>query len=443
MSTPSPLPADFVWGVATSSYQIEGAFDADGRGESIWDRFCATPGKIDDASTGDIACDHYHRYPADIALMRELGVGAYRFSIAWPRILPSGRGHVQAAGVDFYSRLVDALLEAGITPYATLYHWDLPQALQDAGGWPQRDTAYAFANYADVITRALGDRVQHWMTFNEPWCSATLGYHFGEHAPGHRDLAEMLPASHHLLLGHGLSLPIIRQNVPGAQVGLVQNPQLMMPASRSVADRRAAWLEDGLLTRWYLDPLAGRGYPADVVAHYGLPMDFVHPGDLDLIAQPMDFLGINYYTRMIFRSAAADNLPVEVTRTGAITEMDWEVYPDGLYNMLCRIHFDYGFPALLVTENGAAFPDVVSPDGAVHDPQRVEYLQTHVQAVARARAAGVPINGYFAWSLMDNFEWARGYTKRFGLIYVDYPTQTRTLKASAHEYRRIIQTRGG
>ncbi|MFQ6102388.1 MAG: GH1 family beta-glucosidase [Anaerolineae bacterium] len=437
------FPKGFIWGAATSAYQIEGAWDEDGKGESIWDRFCHTPGKIANDETSDIACDHYHRWREDVALMQDLGLGAYRFSTAWPRLLPKGRGNVNQAGLDFYDRLVDALLEAGIQPFATLYHWDLPQALQDAGGWPARATAGAFAEYADLASHALGDRVKYWITLNEPFVSATVGHLEGRHAPGHSDLDEALVAAHHLLLAHGWAVPIIRRNSPGAQVGIALNLSGQTPASPSAADRAAAWRQDGILNRWFLDPLSARGYPADLVQYYGRPIDFVQAGDLEAIATPLDFLGVNYYTRGIVRSdvvTEAENAPRTVFPNPERTEMGWEVYPEGPYEILGRVHFDYRFPALYVTENGAAYPDQIGPDGQVDDPLRVSFLKRHLTEAARAIAAGVPLRGYFVWSLLDNFEWAHGYSKRFGLTYVDYSTQRRILKTSAHWYRRVIAT---
>jgi beta-glucosidase len=373
--------------------------------------------------------------------MQELGLQAYRFSIAWPRILPEGRDRVNPAGLDFYSRLVDGLLEAGIEPFITLYHWDLPQALQDAGGWPARATAEAFAEYADHVSRRLGDRVKYWMTLNEPFVSAVLGYLRGDHAPGHTDLDESLATAHHLLLAHGWAVPLIRTNSPQAQVGIVLNLGVQAPASSSRADRSAARIADGQLNRWYLDPLVGRHYPADMVRHYGRPMDFVQADDMATIAVPLDFLGVNYYSRNIVRSdqvPESENAPREVFPNDEHTEMGWEVHPPGLYDVLGRLHFDYQFPALYITENGAAYPDQVGPDGKVHDPQRLSYLRRHLTEAARAIAIGVPLRGYFAWSLLDNFEWAHGYTKRFGLIYVDYATQRRAPKTSARWYSQVI-----
>jgi beta-glucosidase len=435
------FPEGFIWGAATAAYQIEGAWNEDGKGESIWDRFSHTPGTIAHGDRGDVACDHYHRWREDVALMKEVGLQAYRFSISWPRLLPEGRGRLNAAGLDFYSRLVDGLLEAAIEPFITLYHWDLPQALQDQGGWPARATAEAFVEYADLVTRRLGDRVEHWITLNEPFVSAMVGYLEGRHAPGHSDLDEALAAAHHLLLSHGWAIPVIRRNSPGAQVGIALNLSGQTPASPSAADRAAAWQRDGVVNRWFLDPLSARGYPADIVQHHGNLMEFVQAGDLEAIAAPLDFLGVNYYARGVVRSSVvtgAENAPRTVFPNPERTEMGWEVYPEGLYELLGRLHFDYRFPALYVTENGAAYPDRIGPDGQVDDPLRVAFLEEHLAAAARAIGAGVPLRGYFVWSLMDNFEWAHGYSKRFGLIYVDYPTQRRVLKTSAHWYRRVI-----
>jgi beta-glucosidase len=443
MPLPNPVsfPPGFVWGAATASYQIEGAWDEDGKGESIWDRFSHAPGRVANGDTGDVACDHYHHWQEDVALMKELGLHSYRFSVSWPRVLPEGRGRVNSQGLDFYSRLADALLEAGIIPFVTLYHWALPQALQDQGGWPTRATAEAFVEYAEVVSRSLGDRVQHWITLNEPWVSAFVGYLEGRHAPGHTDLDEALAAAHHLLLAHGRSVPAIRRNCPGAEVGITLNLSPHTPASPSAADRAAAWAGDGRLNRWFLDPIAARGYPADMVHHYARPMHFVQDGDLDQIAVPIDFLGVNYYSRSVVRSKVLpddQNQPRTVFTNPNRTEMGWEVYPEGLYDLMGRLHFGYRFPALYITENGAAYPDQVGPDRHVDDPLRIAYLREHLVAAARAIAMGVPLRGYFAWSLMDNFEWAHGYSKRFGLIYVDYPTQHRVPKASAHWYRCVI-----
>lgn len=435
------FPEDFLWGTATSSYQIEGAWNEDGKGESIWDRFCHASAKVLNGDTGDIACDHYHRWREDVDLMRSLGLRAYRFSISWPRVLPTGRGKVNSKGLAFYDRLVDALLEAGIEPFATLYHWDLPQALQDQGGWPSRQTAEAFVEYAEVVGRRLGDRVRHWITINEPYVSAFLGYLEGVHAPGHQDLQEALAAAHHLLLGHGLATPVLRDLSPRSAVGIALNLTPFYPASPSLHDRAAAWRSDGKLNRWFLDPLAGRGYPLDVIHDYDCPMDFVLPGDLEVIATPLDFLGVNYYTREVVRAEVPeeDNLPQQVFPDNQHTDMGWEVYPEGLYDILGRVHFDYRFPRLYITENGAAFPDALDDRGEVLDQARIQFLEAHVQQLARALRAGMPIGGYFVWSLLDNFEWAYGYSMRFGLVYVDFQSQRRIPKASARWYARLIR----
>lgn len=443
MSEKKSFPKDFVWGAATASYQIEGAWDEDSKGESIWDRFSQTPGNVDNGDTGDMACDHYHRWREDVTLMMNLGLQAYRFSIAWSRILPTGHGEIVEVGIDFYSELVDALLEANIEPWITLYHWDLPQALQDEGGWPERDVVDAFTEYTDVVTRALGDRVKNWITFNEPWVSAFVGYQDGRHAPGLTDRNAAVAAAHHLLLSHGRSVPVIRANCPDAFVGITLNLTPQEPASPSLADRNLATWTDGYINRYFLDPLVGRGYPADITRVYGKAMEIVQPGDLDTIAVPIDFLGINYYTRNIARDAdAADNEPRIVFSGDEITEMDWEVYPQGIYNILGRLHFDYTFPAIYITENGAAFSDEVNEAGEVDDLARLSYIKRHLEMVHNAIQIGVPVEGYFVWSLLDNFEWGFGYSKRFGIVYVDYQTQQRIFKSSAKWYRQVINENG-
>jgi beta-glucosidase len=443
------FPEGFVWGAATASYQIEGAAREDGRSESIWDRFSHTPGKTVNGDTGDVACDHYHRWRDDIRLMRDLGLGAYRFSIAWPRILPEGRGRVNQAGLDFYDRLVDGLLEAGITPWATLYHWDMPQVLEDAGGWPNRATAAAFAEYADAITRRLGDRVKHWITLNEPWCSSFLSYHIGEHAPGRKSFPDAVAAVHTLLLAHGLSVPIIRGNSPGAQVGITLNLSQAYPATDSEADKAAAHRYDGYFNRWFLDPLYGRGYPADMLAIYGDMAPRTEPADFDAIAAPTDFLGLNYYNPTFIRDDPSETgLGIAPVRLDGheYTAMDWVVYPQGLYDQLLRVPRDYPTGPLYITENGAAYDDAPPQqeggEQRVHDPRRTSYYALHLDAALRAIEAGSPLKGYFAWSLMDNFEWAWGYTRRFGITYVDYETQQRTLKDSARWYREVIAANG-
>ncbi|NNC93713.1 MAG: beta-glucosidase [Acidimicrobiia bacterium] len=437
------FPNRFTWGVATASYQIEGAVDEGGRGPSIWDTFSHTPGKVHQGDTGDIACDHYHRWQEDIGLMVDLGVDAYRFSIAWPRVLPGGRGPLNAAGLDFYDRLVDGLLAAGITPFPTLYHWDLPQALDDEGGWTVRSTAEAFAEYAAAVVDRLGDRVGHWLTVNEPWVVSHNGYGTGEHAPGHRDWSEAWSVAHHLLLGHGWAVERIREAAPDARIGIVLNLEPQYPASSHPADIAATRLADGYWNRWFLDPLAGRGYPTEAVADAGWSQQEVRPGDLEAIAAPLDFLGVNFYSRQVIRSAGLtdEERPGTPPSPLEVTEMGWEVYPEGLYDILMKVHSDYGFPLIYITESGAAYPDVLI-DGRVEDDDRISYLHRHLSQLHRAIDAGVPVQGYFLWSLMDNFEWARGYSKRFGIAYVDYPTQERIVKKSGEWYSRVIAGNG-
>jgi beta-glucosidase len=446
----SGFPADFCWGVATSAYQIEGGIHADGRGPSIWDTFAHTPGRTAGGANGDAACEHYLRWPADLQLMTDLGVQAYRFSIAWPRILPTGTGQINQAGLDFYRRLVDGLLEAGITPYATLYHWDLPQPLEDAGGWPLRATAEAFAEYAGVVAHALGDVVTNWITINEPWCVSLLSYQIGAHAPGRRSWPNGLAASHHVLLAHGLGVAAIRSARPNAQVGITLNFTHVDAASADPADRAAANRYDGYFNRWFLDPVCGRGYPADMVAAYTaqgyLPagMAFVQPGDLAQIAAPTDFFGVNYYTREVVCADPAGGLWQMVPAAPAtpVTTMGWELHPDGLYRLLMRLYTAYDLPKIYITENGVSYLDGPGADGQVRDQRRIAYLASHLRACAQAISSGAPLAGYFYWSLLDNFEWDRGYTQRFGIVHVDYDTQQRTPKASFAWYRDLIRRNG-
>ncbi|MFC9018510.1 GH1 family beta-glucosidase [Streptomyces albidoflavus] len=437
----SGLPAGFTWGVATAAYQIEGAVAEDGRAPSIWDTFSHTPGKVAGGDTGDVACDHYHRWPEDLALMKRLGVDSYRLSIAWPRVHPQGDGPVNEAGLAFYDRLVDALLEAGITPNVTLYHWDLPQALQDRGGWPARETAEHFAAYASTVAERLGDRVSRWATLNEPLCSAWIGHLEGTMAPGLRDIDAAVKASYHLLLGHGLAAQAVRAASPHAKIGIVNNLSTVYAATDSEADQAAARRMDGHTNRWWLDPVHGRGFPADMREVYGVDLP-ERPGDLDTIAQRLDWIGLNYY----FPAVVADDPDAPhphirtVRREGVPrTGMDWEIEAGGLEELLLRLTREYGAQSIYVTENGSAFPDTVAPDGSVHDPERTAYLQDHLAACARAARAGAPVDGYYAWSLLDNFEWAYGYDKRFGLVHVGYPTQRRTMKTSGHTYARLIE----
>ncbi|MEU9558833.1 GH1 family beta-glucosidase [Streptomyces fumanus] len=434
------LPHDFLWGTATSAYQIEGAVAEDGRAPSIWDTFSHTPGRIAGDDHGDVACDHYHRWREDIGLMRRLGANAYRFSVAWPRIVPGGDGQVNAKGLAFYDQLTDALLEAGITPSVTLYHWDLPQALQDRGGWPERATAEHFAAYAAVVAEKLGDRVTHWATLNEPLCSAWIGHLEGTMAPGWTDLTAAVRASYHLLLGHGLAMAAIRSAAPGAQVGIVNNLSTIHAASDREADLDAARRMDGHTNRWWLDPVHGRGFPADMRELYGVDLP-ERPGDLELMGAGLDWIGLNYYFPQTVADDSAAPAPYvrTVQREGVPrTGMDWEIDASGIEDLLLRLTEEYGARRIYVTENGSSFPDVVRPDGTVDDPERAEYLAAHIAACASAARRGAPLAGYFAWSLLDNFEWAYGYDKRFGLVHVDYRTQVRTIKGSGRRYAGII-----
>jgi beta-glucosidase len=438
------LPADFVWGAATSAYQIEGAAAEDGRTPSVWDTFSHTPGAVANGDHGDVACDHYHRMPEDVALLADLGLDAYRFSLSWPRIQPGGKGPANAQGLAFYDRLVDELLARDITPWVTLYHWDLPQELEDAGGWPVRDTAQRFAEYAAIAADALGDRVTHWITLNEPYCSAMLGYYVGVHAPGRRHFPDFTKAAHHLLLGHGLATEQIRAHAARpAQVGITVNPVVAQPFSDAPEDVEAARRADALGTRLYLDPLVHGRYPEDLLAdlapHHARPP--VQDGDLRTIAQPLDFLGVNYYFRTVVRPGDEPQGYRTVALTdGPATAMPWEIHPQGLTDLLVRISREYPGLPVYITENGAAFDDTraaVDATGRIQDTERIAFLADHLRAVGRARSAGADVRGYFCWSLMDNFEWAYGYAKRFGLVHVDYATQRRTPKASAHWLRDI------
>ncbi|MFJ8579837.1 GH1 family beta-glucosidase [Micromonospora sp. NPDC093277] len=444
------LPPTFRWGVATSSYQIEGAVAEDGRTPSIWDTFCRVPGAVANGENGDVACDHYHRMPEDVALIAGLGLDTYRFSVAWPRVQPGGRGPANPAGLAFYDRLVDELLGRGIDPWVTLYHWDLPQELEDAGGWPHRDTAHRFADYAELVFTALGDRVKTWTTLNEPWCSAMLGYAYGEHAPGRRNLGDGIAAAHHLLLGHGLATQRLRAAATTPiELGLTVNLATADPATDSAADRDAARASDGLGNRLYLDPLFHGRYPEDVVADLaaeGIRIP-VQDGDLTVIATPIDVLGVNYYFGQVFsgvdeqgRERDDEGRPVRrvVRRDLPRTAMDWEIVPNSFTDLLVRLSRDYPGVPMVITENGAAFDDRPDADGLVADDDRVAYLTEHLRAVARARQAGADVRGYFAWSLLDNFEWAYGYDKRFGIVRVDYDTQRRTPKRSAQWYRDTV-----
>ncbi|WP_037577735.1 GH1 family beta-glucosidase [Phaeacidiphilus oryzae] len=441
------FPEGFRWGTSTSAYQVEGAVDADGRGESIWDRFCRRPGAIENGDTGEVAADQYRRRDEDLALMAELGTNAHRFSLAWPRILPEGGGRIEKRGLDHYDRFIDGLLERGITPLPTLYHWDLPQALEDRGGWRNRDTAHRFAEYAAVCFDAFGDRVRDWITINEPWIVGLLGHQLGLHAPGEKDLRSSVTVMHHLLLAHGLAVGELRAEArrPDARAGIAYSLFPHTPADPgSAADRAAAHASDGYVNRWFLDPVHGRGYPADMRAHWeGVvgELDFVQDGDLDTIAAGSDFIGVNYYTRRIVSARPGDGpwpWKVEPGRDEVErTDLGWEIVPDDLTALLLRLHRDYPGVPLMITENGAIYGDEPGEDGEVHDTRRIAFLHSHLSAVHRAMAEGAPVEGYYHWSLIDNFEWAMGYWPRFGLVHLDRETQRRTVKDSGRWYARV------
>jgi beta-glucosidase len=432
------FPSDFLWGAATAAYQVEGAWNEDGKGESIWDRFSHTPGKIRDGDTGDAACDHYHRYRDDIALMRQLGLKAYRFSVSWPRIIPGGRGAVNPAGLDFYDRLVDELLEANIQPFLTLYHWDLPQALQELGGWDSRDVCGYFADYAALMVRRLGDRVHHWATFNEPAIIAFAGYRHGELAPGLQDEKLALQVAHHLFVAHGLAVQAIRGIAPNLNVGIVLDVWSAEPLTDSEEDVAFAEMIWQARARWFLSPLFHACYPPSAWQRYGDKVPDVRPGDMALISQRLDFLGINSYSRVAVKNGKV----LQSVPGSEYTEMGWEICAPAFRRLLTRIAREYPIPPVYITENGAAFRDEVSPDGSVHDPRRINYLREHFIQARLAMDDGVDLRGYFVWSLLDNFEWSNGYSKRFGLIYVDYATQQRVVKDSGEWYAQVIAHNG-
>ena len=458
------FPPGFLWGTATASYQIEGAVHEDERGASIWDTFSHQPGAVWNSDNGDIACDHYHRVTEDLELMHQLGVGSYRFSVAWTRIQPDGKGPANQAGLDFYRRLIDGLLERDIEPTLTLYHWDLPQALEDQGGWVSRDTAERFAEYVDIVAHALGDGVTRWITLNEPWCSAWLGYGSGRHAPGVHDLGRAAAANHHLLLAHGLAVPILRAAGPKTEVGITLNLGVFRPGTDHEEDVAAAQRADGNLNRLFLEPVFHARYPEDILDHYaGCAPGFsvVRDGDLTTISTPLDFLGINYYfpgtvmdsTRASEARAAGYLVPLSEqfpdlrvlsleTPGSETTSMGWEVDASGLAELLIRIKEEYTSLPIYITENGAAFDDYVDPNGHVLDHERIDYLRDHMTAVHDALNAGVNVQGYFVWSLLDNFEWSCGYSRRFGIVWVDFPTGDRLPKASFHWYATVIAENG-
>ncbi|MET9497694.1 GH1 family beta-glucosidase [Streptomyces sp. NPDC006552] len=459
------FPEGFLWGSATAAYQIEGAVREDGRTPSIWDTFSHTPGKVANGDTGDIAVDHYHRWRDDVRLMADLGLSAYRFSVAWPRVQPTGRGPAVQRGLDFYRGLVDELLAHGITPMVTLYHWDLPQELESAGGWPERETAYRFAEYAGIVGEALGDRVESWVTLNEPWCSAFLGYGSGVHAPGRTDPAAALRAAHHLNLGHGLATTALRAALPArANIGISLNPSVVRALTDAPADLDARRRIDALANRVFTGPLLQGAYPEDLIADTARVTDwsFVRDGDTDAIHQPLDFLGMNYYTPAVVSGprgatdgprldghGASDHSPWPAAddvvfhhAPGEVTAMNWPVDPTGLTDLLLDYTAQAPGVPLYVTENGAAYDDAVDAEGRVHDPDRIRYLHAHLAAVHEAIAQGADVRGYFLWSLLDNFEWAYGYGKRFGAVYVDYATQTRIPKSSAAWYAQVARAGG-
>lgn len=439
------FPDDFLWGAATSAYQIEGSPLADGAGTSIWHRFSHSPGRTHEGQTGDVACEHYRRYAEDVEIMSELGLQAYRFSLSWGRILPTGRGEVNDAGLGFYHRLIDALLEKGIQPCPTLYHWDLPDALSDVGGWLNRDIADWFGEYARVVLRAFGDRVPMWMTINEPWVVADAGYLHGVHAPGHSSPFEAPLATHNLLRAHGRAVEVCRSEAHG-KIGLVVNLGPQHPATDSPEDVAAAGRADAYLNRQYLDPIFEGRYPEEMHEIFGEAWPESPQEDFRLIQEPMDFLAVNYYSRLVVRhdEKAPPVRASPVHQSGSrYTEMGWEVYPRGLTETLCRLMEQYGDIPIYITENGAAIDDPSKVEGdLVDDPERVDYLHQHLRAAHEALRRGVDLRGYFVWSLLDNFEWSLGYSKRFGLIHVDYETQKRTPKSSAHFYRDVIRSRG-
>ena len=429
------FPASFTWGVATSAYQIEGGARDGGRGPSIWDTFSHTPGKVIDGSTGDVACDHYHRYPEDVELIASLGVDAYRFSMAWPRVQPGGEGAFNEEGFVFYEKLLDCLDAKGVKAHLTLYHWDLPQGLQDKGGWLNRDTAYHFAVYAKEVARRFGNRVASIATHNEPWCTANLGHGNGQFAPGMADPNAARIVSHHLLLSHGLAMQSMRTVPHTAQLGIVLNQWLAIPATDSAADDAMAQLEYATAVQWYMDPIFKGSYPELALQQFDRSIMPILENDFSIIGQPLDFLGVNYYTRVW---ASADVPPIPAPKLLGESDMGWETYPQGLTALLIGLHEQYRLPPVYITENGMAVADKVE-GGAVHDQPRIDYLRMHLEAVAAAMAEGVDVRGYFYWSLMDNFEWNSGYAKRFGLFHVDYASQKRTAKDSALWYRAFIE----
>ena len=442
------FPDNFVWGVATSSYQIEGAYKSDGKGPSIWDTFTHLDGKIKNNHTGDIACDHYHKWKEDVALLKKLGVDAYRFSISWPRILPLGNGcNINEKGMSFYDRLVDELISANITPFVTLFHWDLPQHIQDLGGWTNRSTVDCFVNYVDQVTRRLGDRVKHWITHNEPWVVSMNGHLHGHHAPGGTNWCDALAASHHLLLSHGQSVSVIRRNSLNSQVGITLNLCPSYPASSSEHDMNASIQFDGEFNRWVLDPVYRASYPQEVIDTHLLKnrivevyLSFIQNNDLKWISEPIDFLGVNFYSRAIIRNGEVpeqENGPIEI-RPGEVTDNGWEIYPEGLYDLMIRLQSDYKIDSIYITENGAAYSNDLNGSGEIKDWKRIEYIRNHLFICLKILKDNNSLKGYFLWTLMDNFEWADGYTQKFGLVHIEPETLERIPKDSFHWFRQVI-----
>lgn len=441
------FPNDFLWGAATASYQIEGAWNEDGKGEGIWDRFSHSPYRILGGDNGDVACDHYHRYKEDVALMKALNLPSYRFSISWPRVIPAGTGTINQKGVAFYDRLLDELLNAGIKPNVTLNHWDLPQALQERGGWNNRDIVNWFTDYARLMFDKFGDRVPMWTTHNEPFVIAFLGYAYGQFAPGVADYSQAFQASHHLLLSHGAAVKVFREANFSGKIGIVLNLDDYFPASSSDRDTAATQRQYELGNALYLSPLFKGKYPETLMEWIGRHAPVVKPDDFAIIGQPIDFLGVNYY-RGICVQAAEDGGFMKSTMTSASsdnwgrTDIDWGIYPAGIKNVLLDIQNNYSKIDLYITENGCATRDQVSADGAVQDYGRVDFLRSHFMEAWKAINAGVNLKGYYVWSLLDNFEWASGYSKRFGMIYVNYTTGQRIMKRSAHWYKGVIERNG-
>lgn len=448
MKIEKKFPENFVWGAATASYQIEGAWNEGGRGETIWDRYCSIPGNIKNGDDGKVACDHYHRYKEDVALMKKMGLQAYRFSIAWSRILPNGRGEVNQEGLKFYSDLIDCLLEAGIEPYVTLYHWDLPQALQDIGGWANEKMPEYFLEYAKIVFQAFSGRVKKWITLNEPYCAAFLGNYEGRQAPGLRDFSTAVRVAYYLYVGHGLVVDYFRKQKDLGEIGITLNLMGRLPLTDSKEDQEAARRADGYLNRWFIEPIMQGKYPQDMIDLYrekGVTLPEFKKEHLKLMSQPLDFVGLNYYNDFWVK-ADANKWPIgfqiENPKNVPVNDRSWPVTENGFLNMLLRMKNEYGVEKIYITENGTSFPDVVSMEGKVEDGARKDYLHRHLAKLWEAIRQGVPVQGYFQWSLYDNFEWAFGYSSRFGIVFVDFATQERTIKESGYWYSNVIAQNG-